>query len=416
MNLSYSIQLAVNNLKRQKTRTILTLLGIIIGISTIIVILSAGGGLKKIILSQLGTWGSDTVFVEITVPDTSDVSAAIYRSSGFTVTTLKTDEMEALKDKYRFPEIKNVYALQFGQALISYGSEEVTGNIIQTNPSFIEIDSSEVEYGRFFTEDEERGLKKVIVIGNGIAEKLFPGEDPVSKSIKFDNLKWEIVGVLEERGAMMGVDMNKWSYVPLETYQKLVSGQDFVTNFVIQLENLESANQVKQQVTDYLREEHGIEDSKDDDFMVMTMDEAMEMVDTVLGGINLLLGAIAGISLLVGGIGIMNIMLVSVTERTPEIGLRKSIGATNNNILCQFMCEAIVVTLLGGILGIVIGTGLTWLMAIGANYAGFEWEFSISVQAILLGLAMAFSFGLTFGLYPAWKASKLDPIEAMRKE
>jgi putative ABC transport system permease protein len=142
----------------------------------------------------------------------------------------------------------------------------------------------------------------------------------------------------------------------------------------------------------------------------------MEMVDTVLGGINLLLGAIAGISLLVGGIGIMNIMLVSVSERTPEIGLRKSIGATNNNILCQFMCEAIVVTLLGGILGIIIGTGMTWLMAIGANYAGFEWEFSISVQAILLGLAMAFSFGLTFGLYPAWKASKLDPIEAMRKE
>lgn len=399
-----------------KGRSMLTILGVVVGITTIIIILSIGEGLKNIILSQMGSFGSDTVFVEVSIPEVSEASKGIYMGSGLTIDTLKISEVEGLNDEKAHPEIKDVYAVQMGQSYIVHDSEEMKATIFATNPSFIDIDSSEVEYGRFFTEEEEESLSKVIVLGSEIAERLFPYEDPIGQYVKFDKISWRVVGVMKSKGVYFFMNFDKQAYVPLETYRKLVTGMDFVPYMVAQVKDTDRMDIVKEDLVDYFWEKHDIETADEEDFLITTMDEALEMVDVIMGGIRLLLGAIAAISLLVGGVGIMNIMLVSVSERTHEIGLRKAVGAKRASILLQFLWEAVVVTLVGGLVGIFLGTVITYLVTLGAQYAGFEWAFSFSLEAVFLGLFVSVLSGVVFGLYPAWKGSKLDPIVALRKE
>jgi len=415
-NISNSTKLAIKALRAHKARTLLTVLGIVIGITTIIMILSTGQGLQNIILSQMGSFGSDTIFIEWKVPNASDTADGAYLGTGFIVDSLKIDEIHEFQNKDLYPDIAAVYGMQMGQSYVVRGGQEIGASVWATDASFIDVDNSKVEFGRFYSTEEDTSLKKVIVLGARVAEKLFGEEDPLGKYVKFDRINWRVVGVMEEKGDMMYMDMDKQVYVPLQTYRRLISGQDYVRMAVAKVAEGENMAYVKEQIVDYLRREHEIENEGEEDFRVTSMDEAMEMIDDIMGGIKLLLGVIAAISLLVGGIGIMNIMLVSVSERTPEIGLRKSVGARNFNIMCQFVCEAVVVTLIGGLLGIFFGVFLTWLLTLGANYAGFEWEFAISGVAIVLGLSVSFLAGFVFGLYPAWKAAGLDPIEALRKE
>jgi ABC-type antimicrobial peptide transport system permease subunit len=278
------------------------------------------------------------------------------------------------------------------------------------------VDILPIEDGRFFTDQENAGVARVVVIGNGMKDSFFPDSNPVGQTVRMNGASYRVIGVVEKRGSAGFFDRDNMLFMPLKTLQKLIAGVDHVTFISGKLINPSRSMETKEDIEILMRERHRIDNPEKDDFVVRTIDEAQELIGGVVSGIQILLVALASISLVVGGIGIMNIMYVSVSERTFEIGLRKAIGARTKDILTQFLIEAIVVTLLGGIIGILVGVGVSFLVAQVAVSQGFAWQFVISPQSILLSVSFSVVVGLIFGLYPARKASKLAPIVALRYE
>lgn len=410
------LKIAVNSLKSNKIRTTLTVLGIIIGIAVVIIVMSAGEGLKKLILDQVEAFGSDIIQVEIKVPATAHASAenAMGQAMGIQITTMTLEDGEAIE---KLPNVKNHYVWLMGQEVVSYLDQNRSTNIIGTLPSFIEVDQSTIESGRFFTKEENDNLARVAVLGYKMAEKLFGGADPLGNDIKIGNLKFKIVGVLEERGATFGMDIfDDVVYLPVKSLQKLLMGIDHVQAITVQIHDQSIEEETAEDIRYLLRERRDTTDPDKDDFGVMSMTEAREMIDVIFNGITLLLIAIAGISLLVGGIGIMNIMYVSVSERTFEIGLRKALGAKKNNILWQFLAEAVILTLIGGILGIALGIIVSYLIGVIAGLLGLDWSFVLPPSSIIIAFGFCGFVGLVFGYYPARKAAKMDPIIALKHE
>ncbi|OGB85674.1 hypothetical protein A2994_02860 [candidate division Kazan bacterium RIFCSPLOWO2_01_FULL_48_13] len=264
--------------------------------------------------------------------------------------------------------------------------------------------------GYTFTEDDVRGVGTVAVLGDTIKEKLFGSDSAIGQKVKLGNHRYRVVGVLEG-GTTFGMDMGKFVYIPVTTAQKLLLGVDYVSEIMVRVTSEDRIDAARGDVQNVLRERHHIADAKNDDFTIRTIKDALTMIQLVMGALTLFLAAIAGISLLVGGIGIMNIMLVSVTERTREIGLRKAIGARRRDILIQFLLEAILLTGIGGLIGFILGISGAALTAMVGN-----WDFHIGWQAITLPVLMTVFFGVVFGMYPAVRASRLDPITALRYE
>lgn len=415
MNILNPLKFAYIGLKTNKVRSILTMIGIIIGITAVIVVMSAGEGIKGFVLNQLEMFGSNYIQVEVKTPATSQQSTenAMSMAMGAVVTSMKIDDVEDVK---KLSNIRDAYGATFGQDFVSYGSERKRAMLYGVGASFIEIDTSEVEYGRFFNEEEDNSLARVTVIGKDLKETLFGDEDAIDKYVKIGKQKYRVIGVLEEVGGTLGFNMDEMAIMPVQTLQKRILGIDYITWFLADIYDQSQAELTKLQIEDIMRENHDISDPYRDDFAVTTMEEARDMIDTIFGGISLLLIAIAAISLVVGGIGIMNIMYVSVTERTYEIGLRKAIGATRSNILWQFLWEAVFITFVGGIFGIVLGIGISYLVAVIAATQGFEWRFVIKISALILAAGFCIGVGLLFGLYPARKAAKMNPIVALRNE
>jgi putative ABC transport system permease protein len=415
MNNLLPIKLAWNSLFVHKSRTILTIFGIVIGIAAVIIVMSAGESLKGLILGELDAFGSDYIQIEIKVPSTSKNSTANATSmaQGVQITTLTVEDAEAIG---KLSNIKNQYSGVIGQSVVSYLNQNETLNFLAVTAGFIEIDSSEVDDGRFFSSDENRQMAKLAVLGSNAANDLFDDANPIGRNIKIGKQRFRVIGVLTERGGGLGLNFDDMVYVPVKTAQKLILGSDHVSWITAQMKNPGIQDQTAAEITDLMRERHEIEDPKDDDFGITTMEEAREMIDTIFGGITLLLMAIAAISLLVGGIGIMNIMYVSVTERTFEIGLRKAVGAGVNQIKWQFLWEAVVVTAFGGAIGVIVGIFLTSIIGIVAKQFGFSWDFVLSFSSILIAVGFSAAVGLIFGYYPAKKAASLDPIEALRNE
>lgn len=288
--------------------------------------------------------------------------------------------------------------------------------LLGVTAGFDEIDQSEVEFGRFFTDAEDKSLEEFAVLGPDIKAKLFGDDDAIGKYIKIRKTKFQVIGIMKKRGATMGMQFDEMIYVPARTLQKKIMGIDHLYYMVHQVHDISKSEDTAEEIRMILRENHDITDSEDDDFRVVTMAEMMTMLNTVTGAITLLLLAIVAISLIVGGVGILNIMYVSVTERTAEIGLRKAVGATYNDIIWQFLLEALIFTLIGGIIGIALGAGLSYLMAIVARSFGLDWEFSIPVRSYFVAIGFSLLFGLVFGIYPARKAARLNPIDALRSE
>jgi len=303
-----------------------------------------------------------------------------------------------------------------GQAVVSYLDNTKTSLLWGISSSFFNLSATKISEGREFSDDEDRSEARLVVIGSTLKEKLFGSDNAIDQYIKIGQKNFRVVGVLEKQGGSMFFDMDSLVFMPVRTLQKQILGIDYIQFFTVYLKDAKQSYATAADIEDILREEHKITDPKKDDFAVTTMDEAMNMIDTLTGGITLLLAAIAAISLLVGGVGIMNIMYVSVTERTYEIGLRKAVGASNKNILWQFLWEAIFLTFLGGLIGVMLGTLFSFVGALAAKSAGFNLGLTFSPVGFILGTGFSVLVGLIFGVYPARKAAQMDPVEALRQE
>ena len=415
-------------MRANKLRTALTVLGIMIGIASVIIVYSAGEGINSLIVGQIESFGgTDLIETEIKVPSTkqgggSETQSATNLAMGVQVTTLSLDDMD---DINKLPLINRSYAGIIGQEQASYGSELEKAMVLGITASYIDIDKSEIDYGRFFTEAEDKSLSSVVVLGQKIKEKLFGDSDPIGKSIKIHKSKFRVIGVLKERGAVMTFDFDEIVYMPVRTLQKKVMGINHVLYMMHQIGDTDRIDEVSEEIRYILRENHDLPQPTEktsmfntgkDDFRVVSMVESMEIMSTVTGAITLLLLAIVAISLVVGGVGIMNIMYVVVTERTSEIGLRKAVGATYKDIMYQFLIESVLITVLGGICGVIFGIIVSWLISYGANYVGLDWEFVVPLKAYIVALGFSAFFGIAFGLYPARKAARLEPVEALRSE
>lgn len=414
MNIFSSLKIATDTLRTNRPRTFLTVLGVVIGISSVIVILSAGEAMKRFMLDEMEAFGSNIIQAEIKVPSTEHQSAenAVGIAMGVSITTMKHSDTEEIA---KLPNIDKAYSAVMGQSLAVYGSNNKITTLYGITAPFIEIDKTAVAVGRFFTEDEDRSLSRVAVLGYDIKEDLFGDREALGKNIKIGRQNFRVIGVMEKRGAAMFFNWDELIYLPLRTLQKRIMGIDYITFLIATMVDPRLDQVTKAEIEDILRERHNITDPKKDDFAVTTQAEMQDLLSAIMDGIQLLLIAVASISLIVGGVGIMNIMYVSVAERTYEIGLRKSVGATKSDILWQFLWEAIFITAVGGVVGIVVGVTVAWLLAMAAQSYGYNFQFFLSWWSVLVACGFAVIVGLVFGIYPARQAAKLDPITALRK-
>lgn len=409
------LKIALSNLRRKKARTILTVAGIVVGITAVIVVMSAGQGLRGFINGQLESFGSNIIEVEIKVPNVSQASTenASGIAMGINITTLKTKDAEEIA---KHPNVLAVYSGVMGQEQLSYLDENRASLLFGVSEDFLKVDNTAVSDGRFFDKSENDSAAQVAVLGQEVANEFFPSRSPVGQSIKIGKNKFKVIGVMEERGAVFGMNMDDLVMLPVRTLQKKIMGIDYVSFIMAKGKDPKILSRTADDIYEIMREQHDVYEKDKEDFAVVTMEEAMGMMDTVMTGITILLIALASISLIVGGVGIMNIMYVSVVERIPEIGLRKAVGARNAHILWQFLWEAVVVTFVGGIIGIIVGVIISFAISLVAGYYGYNWPFSVSWSGVLLAVGFSIAIGLIFGISPARKAAKLAPVEALRNE
>jgi putative ABC transport system permease protein len=413
MDLRSTVRIAYIGLKTKKSRTFMTMLGIIIGISSVIIIVSVGGGAQSLILNQVKGMGSNLIGI---FPGASEESGPPPSALGIVNTTLKNADLDAIMKNNSVPNAIAVTYYDRGVGTFQWREKKYDGTFVGTTASYTKVHDVEMARGRFFSEDEEKDLARVVVLGAEVAEELFGDNDPIGKNIKIKKEEFKVIGVVEKRGTQLFENQDALSFIPISTAQKIMLGVNYVSLARVQIDAEENTDQGVADIRALLRDRHNLDKNEPDDFSIRPQTQAIEIFSSITDSLTYFLAAIAAISLLVGGIGIMNIMLIAVVERTREVGLRKALGAKNKNILSQFLAEAIVVTLSGGIIGVIFGILISFLVAIIARQLGFEWDLIISYKAILLSCSISILIGLIFGIYPAERAAKLNPIEALRYE
>lgn len=412
-NIFVKFRQAFISLMRQKLRTVLTIIALSIGIASVVIIMSAGAGLKTMVLSELDIYSPNTLNIEVRIPSKGETGSAMSMATGVTITTLKNSDMEEIA---KHPNIDAVYNYVTSQQVIKYKEETRKAIIFGYGASAPQVEKIELADGEFYSKEDEESLGQVLVLGSAVKEDLFGDEQAVGKLVFMGGKSFRVVGVLVKRGASFGFDFDSIVYMPAKTVQKKMLGTDYSIGINAHVADIKKINQTKEDIEYLLRERHDITNEGGDDFKVTTMDEIRQTMETIVGGITLLLVALVCISLIVGGVGITNIMYVSVAERTFEIGLREAVGAKKSDILWQFLLEAVFLTFSGGVLGTVAGVLLSYAVYCGAVNYGLNWSFSISFFSIILALGFSTIVGLFFGIYPARKASRLEAIDALRRE
>jgi putative ABC transport system permease protein len=406
MNATNLIKIALKATSNNKTRAFLTMLGIIIGVASVITMLAIGQGSKENIRSQISEMGSNLIIIR-----PGGIVLNGVRQSGETMESLKMEDYKSLVEETRYLSAISPSVNSNGQSV--YGVNNTPTAMYGVNRDYLDINRHTIDEGMMFSEQEINTAAKVCVIGTTVAKALFPnGEDPVGKVIRFNKIPFRIVGLLESKGYnSMGMDQDDLILAPFTTVQKRLLAISHLQGINASAVSEEYTQQAIAEVTELFRRNHRLNGEEEDDFRIQSMEEMISTISGVMDMLTILLGAVAGISLVVGGIGIMNIMYVSVTERTREIGLRMSIGAKGSDILSQFLIEAILISLTGGVIGVVAGGGLS------AAIAAFS-TFQTTVQwwSVALSFAVCTFTGVFFGWYPARKAAHLDPIEAIRYE
>ncbi len=400
----------VQILWRNKTRTFLTSLGIIIGIASVIIIISVGAGAQSLILNQIKGIGSDLLGI---LPGGSDESGRPSATMGVSVTTLTYDDVQAIA---KLPEVSFATGYSRGVATITWQNRTTDTNFVGVTSYYPQVESAEVVAGRFLLAEEDFGVTRNVVLGWQVKTDLFGDIDPLNESIKINKETFRIVGVMEKRGSAGFQNQDDQVFIPIETAQKLLLGVNHLGFARAKIaEGVDTAVAVEA-VSALLRDRHDIENVEEEDFTVGTSEEAIKSLKSITDALNYFLAAVAAISLLVGGVGVMNIMFVAVSERTREIGLRKAVGAKPSDISQQFLAEALLLTSLGGAIGIILGIGFSWLVSVAAQAMGYDWDFVISAFSIILAVVFIGVVGLAFGWYPSVKAANLNPVEALRYE
>jgi len=399
------IRVAFKALARNKMRTLLTMLGLIIGVSAVIAMVSVGEGAQANITNRISSMGSNMLYVQ---PGSFNFGG--YRRGLGSMTTLTVEDYQAI--------VNECSAVKYASPGISVSAMMINGNqnwmtrIQGGNTHILEIRNYELEYGSMWTEDEQDASTRVCIIGQTIVDYLFPGQDPIGQEVRIRMRPWRVIGVLKSKGQSgVGQDQDDAVFAPYTTVNKKLQRWQHIDNIMVSAKTPDLVDTAKAQIEELMRYRHGIQQGEDDDFQVRSLTDMADLRKQSSETMTMLLASIAGVSLVVGAIGVMNIMLVSVTERTREIGIRMAVGATAGDIQFQFLTEAIALAIFGGVMGILIGIVTSRIFA---NYLG--WETLVSTSAIGMAFTVSAAIGIGAGWYPARKASRLDPIEALRFE
>lgn len=405
MNIANLLKIALKALNNNKLRCFLTMLGIITGVASVITMLAIGQGSKNSIKAQISEMGSNMIMIH-----PGNMQRGGVRQSADDMQTLEVADYEALKE---LPGVAAVSpSVNSGGQLVN-GNNNYPSSIYGVTPEYLDIRKFKVKDGAMFTDHDIKSAAKVCILGKTVVDNLFPnGDDPVGRVIRFGKIPLTVIGVLESKGTnSMGQDQDDVVIAPYTTVMKRILAIDYIQGIFASAADENQTDETIEAITEVLRTRHKIKDDADNDFEIRSQQELSEMMNSTSDMMTVLLACIAGISLLVGGIGIMNIMYVSVTERTREIGLRMSIGARGIDILSQFLIEAVIISVSGGIIGILLGVIASWMVNVIAH-----WPVYIQLYSVILSFAVCTVTGVFFGWYPAKKAASLDPIEAIRYE
>ncbi|HCN54358.1 MAG: ABC transporter permease [Prevotella sp.] len=412
MNYMNLVKIALRAISANKMRSFLTALGIIIGVGSVITMLAIGQGSKKSIQANVASMGSNMIMIH----PGADMRGGV-RQDASSMETLKMTDYENIKDQCDY--IKGISPVVSSSGQFIYSNNNTPSTIYGVNGDYLDIRQLKVEDGEMFTDSDIKAAAKVCLVGQTVVDNLFPdGSDPVGRVIRFNSIPFRIVGVLKKKGYnSMGMDQDDLVLAPYTTVMKRILAQTYLSEIQCSAITEGLTDKAIDQITEILRRDHKLKEATDttpaddDDFNIRSQEELSSMMNSTTDTMTILLGVVAGISLIVGGIGIMNIMYVSVTERTREIGLRMSVGARGIDILNQFLIEAIILSVTGGIIGVILGVGASYAVNLIAH-----WPISIEIWTIIMSFAVCTFTGVFFGWYPAKKAAQLDPIEAIRYE